>query len=94
MWIGGESWPCRTQQAAGSTGPGIPHHPLIIDGSRIRRAASIRLVDPRADETEMGPLANEPQYRKGVSFFASAANEGATRSGGVVQRREIQHVAV
>jgi hypothetical protein len=42
----------------------------------------------------MGPLANEPQYRKVVSFFASAANEGATRSGGVVQRRGIQHVAV
>ena len=26
----------------------------------------------------MGPLANEPQYRKVVSFFASAASEGAT----------------
>ena len=30
----------------------------------------------------MGPLANEPQYRKVVSFFASAANEGATVAAG------------
>ena len=30
----------------------------------------------------MGPLANEPQYRKVVSFFASAASEGATVAAG------------
>jgi (Z)-2-((N-methylformamido)methylene)-5-hydroxybutyrolactone dehydrogenase len=30
----------------------------------------------------MGPLANEPQYRKVVSFFASAASEGATAAAG------------
>jgi acyl-CoA reductase-like NAD-dependent aldehyde dehydrogenase len=30
----------------------------------------------------MGPLANEPRYRKVVSFFASAASEGATVAAG------------
>jgi aldehyde dehydrogenase (NAD+) len=52
-------------------------HDALVDRI-VRRATSIRLGDPRADETEMGPLANEPQYRKVVSFFASAASEGAT----------------
>jgi acyl-CoA reductase-like NAD-dependent aldehyde dehydrogenase len=47
-------------------------HDALVDRI-VRRATSIRLGDPRADETEMGPLANEPQYRKVVSFFASAA---------------------
>ncbi len=42
------------------------------------RARSIRLGDPRAAETEMGPVATEPQYRKVLSFLESAASEGAT----------------
>src|ERR1700730_9100171 len=39
-------------------------HDALVD-KIVNRAASIRLGDPRAAETEMGPLANEPQYRKG-----------------------------
>ncbi|HEU5419578.1 MAG TPA: aldehyde dehydrogenase [Streptosporangiaceae bacterium] len=46
------------------------------------RAAAIRLGDPRAADTEMGPLATEPQYRKVLSFLASAAAEGATVAAG------------
>jgi (Z)-2-((N-methylformamido)methylene)-5-hydroxybutyrolactone dehydrogenase len=56
-------------------------HDALVD-KIVTRAASIRLGDPRSDETEMGPLANEPQYRKVVSFFASAASEGATAATG------------
>jgi acyl-CoA reductase-like NAD-dependent aldehyde dehydrogenase len=48
----------------------------------VERAGSIRLGDPRDIETEMGPLATEPQYRKVLSFFASAAAEGATVAAG------------
>jgi acyl-CoA reductase-like NAD-dependent aldehyde dehydrogenase len=48
----------------------------------VDRAGSIRLGDPRDIETEMGPLATEPQYRKVLSFFASAAAEGATVAAG------------
>jgi acyl-CoA reductase-like NAD-dependent aldehyde dehydrogenase len=42
------------------------------------RARAIKLGDPKAAETEMGPVATEPQYRKVLSFFESAAAEGAT----------------
>jgi acyl-CoA reductase-like NAD-dependent aldehyde dehydrogenase len=52
-------------------------HDALVD-KIVNRAASIRLGDPRAAETEMGPLANESQYRKVVSFCTSAASEGAT----------------
>jgi len=41
---------------------------------RVRR---IRLGDPMDDETEMGPIANEPQYRKVLSYFDLARSEGA-----------------
>jgi len=44
----------------------------------VSRARAIKIGDPRAADTEMGPLATEPQYRKVLSFFASAAAEGAT----------------
>jgi len=46
------------------------------------RAASIRLGDPRAADTEMGPVATEPQYRKVLSFLDGAASEGATVAAG------------
>jgi (Z)-2-((N-methylformamido)methylene)-5-hydroxybutyrolactone dehydrogenase len=46
------------------------------------RARSIRLGDPRDVETEMGPVATEPQYRKVLSFLESAASEGATVAAG------------
>ena len=44
----------------------------------VSRARAIKIGDPRAAETEMGPLATEPQYRKVLSFFESATAEGAT----------------
>jgi acyl-CoA reductase-like NAD-dependent aldehyde dehydrogenase len=56
-------------------------HDALVD-KIVNRAASIRLGDPRAAETEMGPLANEPQYRKVVSFCNSAVSEGATVAAG------------
>ena len=43
---------------------------------------AIRLGDPRAAETEMGPVATEPQYRKVLSFLEAAATEGATVAAG------------
>jgi acyl-CoA reductase-like NAD-dependent aldehyde dehydrogenase len=46
------------------------------------RAASIKLGDPKADQTEMGPVATEPQYRKVLSMLDGAAAEGATVAAG------------
>jgi acyl-CoA reductase-like NAD-dependent aldehyde dehydrogenase len=48
----------------------------------VDRARSIRLGDSRAADTEMGPVATEPQYRKVLSFLDSAAGEGATVAAG------------
>jgi (Z)-2-((N-methylformamido)methylene)-5-hydroxybutyrolactone dehydrogenase len=42
------------------------------------RARSIRLGDPTAAETEMGPVANEPQYEKVLGYLRGAQEEGAT----------------
>jgi aldehyde dehydrogenase (NAD+) len=42
------------------------------------RAAAIRLGDPNDPGTEMGPVANEPQYRKVLHYLQTAADEGAT----------------
>ena len=52
-------------------------HDALVD-KIAERARAIRLGDPRAAETEMGPVATEPQYRKVLSFLDSAATEGAT----------------
>jgi acyl-CoA reductase-like NAD-dependent aldehyde dehydrogenase len=52
-------------------------HDVLVD-KVVARARTIKLGDPRAGETEMGPLANRPQYEKVLSFFAAAADEGAT----------------
>ncbi len=41
---------------------------------RVRR---IRLGNPLEAETEMGPIANEPQYRKVLSYFDVAKADGA-----------------
>lgn len=41
------------------------------------RVRQIRLGDPLKDETEMGPIANEPQYRKVLSYFDVAKADGA-----------------
>lgn len=42
------------------------------------RAASIRLGDPTAADTEMGPVANVPQYEKVIGYLETAKSEGAT----------------
>jgi aldehyde dehydrogenase (NAD+) len=42
------------------------------------RAAAIRLGDPNDPETEMGPVANEPQYQKVLGYLRTARDEGAT----------------
>jgi acyl-CoA reductase-like NAD-dependent aldehyde dehydrogenase len=42
------------------------------------RAASIKLGDPTQAETEMGPVANAPQYDKVLGLLETAKSEGAT----------------
>jgi len=42
------------------------------------RAARIRLGDPNDPDTEMGPVANEPQYRKILGYLQGARDEGVT----------------
>jgi aldehyde dehydrogenase (NAD+) len=42
------------------------------------RASRIRLGDPNAADTEMGPVANAPQYRKVLGYLEQAKAEGAT----------------
>src|SRR6266571_1745417 len=56
-------------------------HDRLVD-KIAERARSIRLGDPKAADTEMGPVATEPQYRKVVSFLEGAASEGATVAAG------------
>ena len=42
------------------------------------RAGRIRLGDPNDPETEMGPVANRPQYEKVLGYLRTAREEGAT----------------
>jgi acyl-CoA reductase-like NAD-dependent aldehyde dehydrogenase len=42
------------------------------------RAATIRLGDPNDPATEMGPVANAPQYEKVLGYLDKARAEGAT----------------
>ncbi|MFC5995030.1 aldehyde dehydrogenase [Pseudonocardia hispaniensis] len=44
----------------------------------VARANSIKLGDPTEAETEMGPVANRPQYEKVLGYLKGAAAEGAT----------------
>jgi acyl-CoA reductase-like NAD-dependent aldehyde dehydrogenase len=44
----------------------------------VARANAIRLGDPNDAETEMGPVANRPQYEKVLGYLQGAAAEGAT----------------
>jgi acyl-CoA reductase-like NAD-dependent aldehyde dehydrogenase len=51
----------------------------------VERANAIRLGDPNDPETEMGPVANRPQYDKLLGYLDSASREGATVAcGGVI----------
>jgi len=42
------------------------------------RARAIKLGDPNDADTEMGPVANRPQYEKVLAFLRTAVDEGAT----------------
>jgi acyl-CoA reductase-like NAD-dependent aldehyde dehydrogenase len=42
------------------------------------RASQIKLGDPNDPETEMGPVANAPQFEKVAGYMATAIAEGAT----------------
>jgi aldehyde dehydrogenase (NAD+) len=42
------------------------------------RAATIKLGDPMHPGTEMGPLANAPQFEKTIAYLRTARDEGAT----------------
>jgi aldehyde dehydrogenase (NAD+) len=42
-----------------------------------KRATMIRMGDPRLAETEMGTAANEPQFKKILSFIEAAKGDGA-----------------
>jgi aldehyde dehydrogenase (NAD+) len=42
------------------------------------RAATIKLGDPNDADTEMGPVANRPQYEKVLGYLDTARSEGAT----------------
>ena len=42
------------------------------------RANAIKLGDPNDPETEMGPIANKPQYEKVLGYLDTARSEGAT----------------
>jgi aldehyde dehydrogenase (NAD+) len=48
----------------------------------VRRASQIRLGDPNDPDTEMGPVANPPQYEKVLGYVAGAREEGATAATG------------
>ena len=52
------------------------HTELI--GLVAERAAQIKLGDPFGEDTEMGPVANGPQYEKVVGYLDTARAEGAT----------------
>ncbi|WP_368679916.1 aldehyde dehydrogenase (plasmid) [Rhodococcus opacus] len=48
------------------------------------RARAIKLGDPNDADTEMGPVANRPQYEKVLGYLQKAKDEGATvASGGI-----------
>lgn len=48
----------------------------------LKRVAAIRLGDPDHPETQMGPIATQPQYEKILSLIEAARAEGATVSAG------------
>jgi acyl-CoA reductase-like NAD-dependent aldehyde dehydrogenase len=53
------------------------------------RAARIKLGDPNGTDTEMGPVANGPQYQKVLGYLETAKAEGATIAYGGVADTEL-----
>lgn len=56
------------------------HDELV--GLVAERARAIKLGDPNNADTEMGPVANRPQYEKVLSYLRTAVDEGATVAAG------------
>jgi (Z)-2-((N-methylformamido)methylene)-5-hydroxybutyrolactone dehydrogenase len=52
-------------------------HDALVD-KLVARAKTIKLGDPTAHDTEMGPVANQPQYEKVLGYLRSAQEEGGT----------------
>ncbi|WP_448615175.1 aldehyde dehydrogenase [Modestobacter sp. URMC 112] len=52
-------------------------HDALIE-KVVARASTIKLGDPLDAETEMGPVANQPQYEKVLGYLKTAQEEGAT----------------
>jgi aldehyde dehydrogenase (NAD+) len=48
----------------------------------VERARTIRLGDPMLPDTEMGPLANRPQFEKVLGYVEAAEEDGATLAHG------------
>ena len=53
------------------------------------RANAIKLGDPNDPETEMGPIANQPQYEKVLGYLDTAQAEGATAACGGAAASEL-----
>jgi aldehyde dehydrogenase (NAD+) len=61
------------------------HDDLV--GLIAERAAAIKLGDPNDPQTEMGPVANRPQYEKVLGYLQTAQEEGArVACGGTVDQ--------
>lgn len=62
-------------------------HRSIVDElvSRVtERAKTIRMGDPQSEDTEMGPISNQPQYQRVCELIQSAQDEGAHMATGGV----------
>lgn len=55
----------------------------------VERVRQIKLGDPTAADTEMGPVANRPQYDKVLHYLHTAVAEGATVATGGVPSKEL-----
>lgn len=55
----------------------------------VERVRQIKLGDPTAADTEMGPVANRPQYDKVLHYLRTAVAEGATVATGGVPSEEL-----
>ena len=58
----------------------IVHHSVHDElvGLIAERATAIKLGDPNDQQTEMGPVANRPQYEKVLRYLNTALEQGAT----------------
>lgn len=62
-------------------------HRSIVDelvNRVVERAKTIRMGDPQSEDTEMGPISNQPQYQRVCELIQSAHDEGAHMATGGV----------